>query len=641
MKPVRDLISSRVVSFLSRQGCGISSGINFSLRALLASWLILGQVLSLATVGLAERNPADSQIISLGILDFQNESGLNVSPDLVRKITQELRRRFISNHKDVLPRSISAGGDSPADTMTIEQLATLGRQYGAGFVIRGGLLGLVTENDGEGTIVRAQLYADVISVESADITTLRAEGVGALDDASASADANGGLFGYSAQERALSSAIEQLASAIHQSFTQAPVADEQAMDSAGGAQENAQADPVAPRGADEAEADEDLRRLIAQANELISSGAARPELLESLSQALEKLKAALTLKATLLEEGKDTGEADREISARREELRSAISANTEKLPSGETSTPDTEDLPSGEASASDTQQSSGDGRSPLARVNEYLSEMSSIIQKIQEIRASFRDARREAKSEGTIPAGEGGERTLPAEEEAEEVSGAVTEPGAPVEGAVVTKPELGASATTGSKGFVATKPESGASATTGSSGSYKLKGAPVGKLVDLTIQKNGKKLDPRRVEPPLSAQPDFGLKAKSSKADQTGPIIIPSVVKTDSRGRYTSINVPAGANQPVVRTGGLKLKSEKAIGAGREHAQPIPHVTGLKPKPEKAIVTVKQINQSKSVLVSSDRISKPPKKTPAALVNKLPESKSSSVKQGSQITKQR
>src|SRR5437879_3276795 len=91
--------------------------------------------------------PIQSQLVSIGILTFQDESGMNAPAELGQKIAKDLQQKFAVNYKDVLPRMINAGGDASAvAAMTVEQVATLGKQNGVKFVVRGGLLAVTTEN---------------------------------------------------------------------------------------------------------------------------------------------------------------------------------------------------------------------------------------------------------------------------------------------------------------------------------------------------------------------------------------------------------------------------------------------------------------------------------------------------------------
>src|SRR5690349_20910992 len=114
-----------------------------------------------------------AQLVSLGILPFQDESGMNAPSDLGQKIAKDLQQRLAINYKDVLPRMINAGDPSTLTALNIEQLVTLGRQNGVKFVVRGGLLAVTTETAGEETKIGVQLYATITSVESASDTNVR------------------------------------------------------------------------------------------------------------------------------------------------------------------------------------------------------------------------------------------------------------------------------------------------------------------------------------------------------------------------------------------------------------------------------------------------------------------------------------
>src|SRR5882724_536727 len=67
--------------------------------------------------------PLQSQLVPIGILYFQDESGINTPPELGQKIANELRQKLVVNYKDVLPRMLNAGVDLPAvASMNVEQV---------------------------------------------------------------------------------------------------------------------------------------------------------------------------------------------------------------------------------------------------------------------------------------------------------------------------------------------------------------------------------------------------------------------------------------------------------------------------------------------------------------------------------------
>ena len=109
-----------------------------------------------------------SQLVPIGILFFQDESGMNAPADLGQKIAKDLQQKLAVKYKDVLPRMLNAGLDPSASAaMNVEQVVTLGKQHGVKFVVRGGLLAVTTEKAGEETKITVQLYANITSVESA------------------------------------------------------------------------------------------------------------------------------------------------------------------------------------------------------------------------------------------------------------------------------------------------------------------------------------------------------------------------------------------------------------------------------------------------------------------------------------------
>ena len=80
-------------------------------------------------------------------------------------------------------------------------------------MVRGGILALaLTESN-----VTAQLYAEIISVESGAVSVVRAEGTGAGNSIKWSGiDLNSASFSSSAPGKALAAAIDPLATSVHQ-----------------------------------------------------------------------------------------------------------------------------------------------------------------------------------------------------------------------------------------------------------------------------------------------------------------------------------------------------------------------------------------------------------------------------------------
>src|SRR6266550_3753093 len=132
---------------------------------------------SIGSVLLIRPDPLPEQLVSVGILRFQDDSGMSMPPEVGQKLAQDFQQKLAATFKDLLPRVIS-GTDLPATgSLTVEQVAALGKQNGVKFVFRGGLLALTSEKTGQEVKVSAQLYAEVISIDAASIVnTLRAEG---------------------------------------------------------------------------------------------------------------------------------------------------------------------------------------------------------------------------------------------------------------------------------------------------------------------------------------------------------------------------------------------------------------------------------------------------------------------------------
>lgn len=553
----------------------------YSSQPAFALSLTLGAIASVclaaatAASALTPRIAPQTQVTSVAVLSFQNESGVNAPAELGKILAQQLRQRLNTSYKNVVARALSASADSPG-TIPVEQLIALGNQSGVRAVVRGGVLALDSETAADETKISVQLYADVLSVESGTVNTVRAEGVGqqkgvALGplriDAVALARSE---FSTSALGLALSNAVEQLASLVYQSLTaQGPQSTPTSA---------ADVQPVAARQDTQEDAalsaDEELNQLIAQAEGLLSNPAGiSSDSAASLNQAVRALKEALTSKAVLLEKAKDTAEADLTVAARKEELQAVLTRITTEATSAQ-ATPGTVDI-----------QPSGQKKNALARISEYLGETTNILQKIQELRATFRSANEDPSQYGGALTPAGAESSPPMEEATEGIEGVVTESGSPVEGVTVTDVE------------------SGVSATTDSGGSYTLNGVLAGKLAKLVLAKGGKQLGSGHVDVPrgrsgvadfeLAAAPDRnGVRIISSSVminaiklrpgaktgqlqgvveDAQGKPVARALVqlkdigvaRTDSQGRYAFFNVPAGAHQFTVQGAGLRAASEQ------------------------------------------------------------------------------
>jgi len=529
---------------------------------------------------------SQAQIVSLGILPFHDDSGMNAPSDLGQKIAKDLQQKLAINYKDVLPRMLNSGLDPSASTaMNVEQVVTLGKQQGVKFVVRGGLLAVTTETAGEETKIGIQLYATITSVESANDNNVRAEGSGTQKGLVAelsSVDFKSAGFRNSALDQALSAATEQLASSIHDAIVASASAtaatDRPTSDSSAGTETEA---------VQAAAADQELQQLIAQAESTLAGNPnSSTENINALRQALEGLKSALATKASRLQENKDTGTADQEIATRKQEMQTALANLT------------------AEASASDAssriQQPSGEKKSLLARIGDFASEATSLLQKIQELRSTLRGLREDqsgnqgATQDPTSPQDPGTQT----EQSTGEVTGTVTENGNPVEGAVVSNQE------------------SGASATTDSNGTFDLKGLNPGRLVQLTVTKNGRMIGRGQVDvlggqtaiadfqttstpggrSPVTAMPGvltstvLGSRArtpgltgtlKGVVKDPTGRAVpfalvqVPAVgmVRTNTQGQYSFVNVPVGTYQVMVRQNGMKPKFTQVVVTAQTSAE--------------------------------------------------------------------
>src|SRR6266545_2393516 len=399
--------------------------------------------------------PVQNKVTVVGILPFQDETDTGAPLELGRKIAQQLKQRLSVSFKDVLPKSLVLNSDAASTAaLTVEQVVALGKQNAVQLVVRGGLLALGTDQQ---SIITVQLYSEIISVESGAVSVVRAEGTAAGGGIQWSRiDLNSASFSSSGPGTALAAAIESLAVSIHQAMLTPLVEVAPVANSVSGA---GTIEPTPPVDAAAADADEELQQLIAQAEEVVGSGAGDTDQLKSVSAALQKLKAVLTSKASLIEGGADPTESDQEIAAARTEMQAALTALTEH------SAP--------VAANSEEVTPTGEKKNLLGTIDQRATEVLGILQKIQEMRAAVRGAKEDPYVGDAGPEGPPLEAS---EQPTEDVSGVVMQSGQPLAGVEVTDTD------------------SDATAITAPDGSYTLKALPAGKLSTLILKKDGKQL---------------------------------------------------------------------------------------------------------------------------------------------------
>jgi hypothetical protein len=141
--------------------------------------LILGLVLSFGWASGAGVPPSQGQIVSVAIVPFHDESAAAAPGDLLDKVGQILRQKLALSYKDVLPRLVSGEAVEDPASIPVGDLAAIGKQQGAKFVVRGGILAVIWEKAGRDLTCGLQLFADIVDAESQAVSALRAEGEGA------------------------------------------------------------------------------------------------------------------------------------------------------------------------------------------------------------------------------------------------------------------------------------------------------------------------------------------------------------------------------------------------------------------------------------------------------------------------------
>jgi hypothetical protein len=105
---------------------------------LILFWVLFGSVLSI-----------HGQLTTIGILPFNNESGIDLPAELVPKIPMDLQQQLLT-YTDLLPRVMGTEMDLESfKSMNIEQVVQYGREKGVMFLVRGGILSLSAEQPGK------------------------------------------------------------------------------------------------------------------------------------------------------------------------------------------------------------------------------------------------------------------------------------------------------------------------------------------------------------------------------------------------------------------------------------------------------------------------------------------------------------
>lgn len=530
--------------------------------------------LVLVLIGLAGIVSGQNQTVSVAILNFQDDTGANAPAELGQRLAQDLHQKIANSYNDLLPRMSTTADVATIKSLSIEQIAALGKQSSAKFVVRGGLLSFVSEPAGSDTKVTVQLYADIISVDAASlVTSVRAAGsatqFGAAPQLSA-IDPRSDQFSTSGVGQAFVAAISQLADSIHQAITGSVSGTTPTTSGTG--QSTTQPDTTQTEAAKTAEADAELQQLIAQAQSLISSNAnTSSQSVGAVSQALGALQTALQTKASVMEKGQDTSQADQEIANQKQALQTAITQLTNEA----SATPGTATTESG--------QVSGQKKGFMDKINDFAGQALTMLQKIQEIRTTLRSFN-ESSANPTVTQPTSDPSANPAgttEQSPGEANGQVVDQnGNPIPNAQVTDQN------------------SGATTTTDNSGQYSLKGLVPNQLAKLIVKAGDKTMSAQaQVVGGHATTVDFQLKPNTgivqanvlpstvilnsqTTAAGTGNLKgvirdtqgrpVPralvtlkglGVARTNSQGEYQFVNVPAGSRQLVINQSGQQTKT--------------------------------------------------------------------------------
>ena len=570
-------------------------------RTSLAVTIVLS-FLILLPIGLVGIVSGQNQTVSIAILNFQDDTGANAPAELGQKLAQDLHQKVATGYKDLLPRLVVGSDAAAVKGLTIDQIAALGKQNGAKFVVRGGLLTLTSELAGSDSKVTVQLYADIISADtSALVTTVRAEGSATQSGAApqlSALDVKNDQFPASGVGQALTSAIAQLADSVHQAISGTGTGP--TTSDTGQVATQTQPDTAQPTtqtdAAKTAEADTDLQQLITQAESLLSSSAnPSGQSATAASQDLQALKAALESKATLMQSGQNTSQADQEIATQRQALQTAVAQMTTEAAAASSS---------GTVSTNTEQQQGTPKKNFLDKINDSAGKALGFLQQIQQIRTTLQSLKESSASTNQTTTGgststtgqTNSGNTGATEQQLGEVNGVVTDQnGTPIPSAQVAEQT------------------SGTSSSTDNNGQYDLKGLLANQIATLVVTAGGKTMSAQTpITSGQTATVDFQLKPDTGSGIH--PIVLPPTVivnspagakigalkgvvrdaqgrpvaralvtlrglgiaRTNSQGEYQFLNVPVGAQQLTVNQSGQQAKTAQVqVSAAKSTDAPV------------------------------------------------------------------
>ena len=544
-------------------------------RATLITILALG-IMTFSLFGSPGTGSRQTQTVSIAIVSFQDDTGANATADLRSSLAQSLQQKIAAGYKDLLPRLVGGVDSATVKSFTLDQIAALGKQSGAKYVIRGGLLTAASESAGSDSKITVQLYADIISADNATIlTTVRAEGSGTQTGASPSLstlDVKSDQFSTSGVGQAFAGAIAQLADSIHQTVTTGTANTQttaMTTSQTGTSQTVTQVDT-----AKSAEADADLQQLITQAGMLLSSSInPNDQTAIAASQALQALKSALETKSTLMQSGQDTTQADQDIAAQRLALQTAVDRLIAQAAAASQSGNVT----------TNSQQLTSEKKGFLQTINDFSSQALLLLQNIQQMRTTLHSLSESSVNPLAVQTGGVNGASIPpaTEQQLGECNGVVTDQnGTAIQNAQVADQT------------------SGISTSTDSNGQYDLKGLLANQIAVVAVTANGKTMTaqtpiafgqtatldfqfrpdangishPIVLPPTVILHPPLGSKVGSLKGivrDPQGRPLARSLVmlkgfgfaRSDSQGQFQFLNVPAGAQQLSVNQSGLQTKT--------------------------------------------------------------------------------